>query len=125
MLEETLSALSQKIDHVIGIEVERKELVRRLSGRRVCRKCGASYHVIFNPPVNIGVCDGCGSEIYQRDDDQEETIEARLKVYELETLPLIDYYGKKGLYIPVDGIGTVDKITQIIVDAIEEGPDNS
>ena len=125
VLDETLSGLSKRIDHVVGIEVDRKELVRRLSGRRVCRKCGASYHVIFNPPVNIGVCDACGSEIYQRDDDKEETIEARLKVYEQETFPLIGYYSNKGLYIPVDGIGTVDKITKIIVDAIENGPRNT
>ncbi|MFQ5736812.1 MAG: adenylate kinase [Thermodesulfobacteriota bacterium] len=125
VLRDMLSGLGEKIDHVIGIVVDRKELVRRLSGRRVCRKCGASYHVIFNPPVNIGMCDACGSEIYQRDDDKEETIEARLKVYEQETYPLIEYYSGKGLYIPVDGIGTVDNITKNIVDAIEKGSDNT
>src|SRR4030067_376401 len=118
VLDETLSGLSKKIDHVVGIEVDRKELVRRLSGRRVCRKCGASYHVIFNPPVNIGVCDACGSEIYQRDDDQEETIEARLKVYEQETFPLIGYYGDKGLYISVECICTVERRAKIIVECI-------
>ncbi len=124
VLSQTLSALGKKIDHVIGIEVETKELVRRLSGRRVCRKCGASYHVIFNPPVNIGMCDACGSEIYQRDDDKEETIAARLKVYEQETLPLVEYYTGKDLYLPVDGIGSVDKITGEIVGAIEKRTDN-
>lgn len=122
-LEETLGSMGKEIEHVIGIEVERKELVRRLSGRRVCRKCGASYHVIFNPPMNIGMCDSCGSEIYQRDDDKEETIEARLKVYEDETHPLVRYYSNKGLYRKIDGIGTVDQITQRIVNAIE-GHDN-
>ncbi len=125
VLEDTLAGLGKKIDHVIGIEVERKELVRRLSGRRVCRKCGASYHVIFNLPVNIGICDACGSEIYQRDDDKEETIEARLKVYEQETYPLVEYYSRKGLYIAVDGIGSVDKITKSIVDTIEKGSNNT
>lgn len=119
VLENTLSGMGKRIDSVIGIEVERKELVRRLSGRRVCRKCGASYHVIFNPPMNIGMCDKCGSEIYQRDDDQEETIEARLKVYEQETFPLVEYYSKKGLYRAIDGKGSVDHITETIVGAIE------
>ncbi|MBI5491643.1 MAG: adenylate kinase [Deltaproteobacteria bacterium] len=125
VLEETLSMTGKRIDHVIGIDVERKELVRRLSGRRVCRKCGASYHVIFSPPMNIGMCDKCGSEIYQRDDDSEETIEARLKVYEQETFPLIEYYTRKGLYAAVEGIGTVDRITNSIVGAIEKGRSNT
>lgn len=123
VLDSTLKAMGKKIDFVIGIEVDRKELVRRLSGRRVCRKCGASYHVIFNPPVNIGMCDSCGSEIYQRDDDKEETIEARLKVYEAETFPLVEYYASRGLYKKIDGIGTVDHITKSIVGEIE-GLDN-
>lgn len=124
-LEDTLRASGKKIDHVIGIEVDRKELVRRLSGRRVCRKCGASYHVIFSPPVNIGMCDQCGSEIYQRDDDKEETIEARLKVYEQETHPLIEYYTKKNLYRAIDGIGGVDHITENIAGILEKGRHNS
>jgi adenylate kinase len=124
VLEKTLSSMGKSIGSVVGIEVDRKELVRRLSGRRVCRKCGASYHVIFNPPVNIGMCDKCGSEIYQRDDDKEDTIEARLKVYEQETFPLVDYYSRKGLYRGIDGKGSVDQITMTIVGAIE-GSDNS
>lgn len=123
VLTATLKAMGKKIDFVIGIEVDRKELVRRLSGRRVCRKCGASYHVIFSPPVNIGMCDSCSSEIYQRDDDKEETIEARLKVYEAETFPLVEYYASRGLYKRIDGIGTVDHITKTIVGEIE-GLDN-
>ena len=117
-LEETLDKSGKKIDAVIGFEVERRELVRRLSGRRVCRKCGATYHIIFNPPVNIDVCDRCGDELYQRDDDKEETIEARLKVYEEETLPVVEYYKKRGLYKGVNGIGSVDEINEAIVKAI-------
>ncbi|TAN63926.1 adenylate kinase [bacterium] len=120
-LETLLGAMGKGIDSVIGIDVERKELVRRLSGRRVCRKCGANYHIIFSPPLNMGVCDKCGAEIYQRDDDREDTIEARLKVYEQETFPLVDYYGKKKLYRPVNGIGSVDTITESVVRAIEAG----
>lgn len=123
VLETTLRAMGKKIDFVIGIEVDRKELVRRLSGRRVCRKCGASYHVIFSPPMNIGMCDSCSSEIYQRDDDKEETIEARLRVYEAETFPLVEYYTARSLYKRIDGIGTVDQITKTIVGEIE-GLDN-
>lgn len=125
VLEQTLKAAGKKIDAVIGIEVERKELIRRLSGRRVCRKCGASYHVIFSPPMNIGMCDKCGSEIYQRDDDKEETIEARLKVYEQETFPLVEFYSGKGFYRGIDGIGTVDHITATIIGAIEQGSHNT
>jgi adenylate kinase len=125
VLEKTLSSMGKSIGSVIGIEVDRKELVRRLSGRRVCRKCGASYHVIFNPPVNIGMCDKCGSEIYQRDDDKEDTIEARLKVYEQETFPLVDFYSRKSLYRGIDGKGSVDHITMTIVGALEQGSDNT
>jgi adenylate kinase len=124
-LEATLKAMGKAIDRVIGIEVERKELVRRLGGRRVCRKCAENYHTIFNPPVNMGMCDKCGSEIYQRDDDKEETIEPRLKVYEDETSPLVGYYSRKGILVSIDGIGAVDQITATIISAIEKGSDNT
>lgn len=118
-LADTLRTLNKKIDAVIGIEVEEKELVRRLSGRRVCRKCGATYHTIFSPPQNIGSCDACNGELYQRDDDKEDTIQARLKVYNDETHPLIEYYQEKELYRSVPGIGSVDDITALVVEAIE------
>lgn len=124
ILETTLAGLGRAIDHVIGIEVDNKELVRRLSGRRVCRSCGALYHVMFNPPVNMGMCDKCDAEIYQREDDKEATIEARLKVYEQETLPLVGFYNDKGAYRAVDGLGAVDKVTKAIVDVIEKGSGN-
>ena len=124
-LEETLAELGKSIDVVVGIEVEDKEVVRRLSGRRVCRDCGATYHIIFNQPVNIDTCDSCKSELYQRDDDKEETIEERLKVYRDETLPLVEYYKKKGLFKSVAGIGSLDDITSAIVSAIEQRCDNT
>ncbi|MFQ5442086.1 MAG: adenylate kinase [Thermodesulfobacteriota bacterium] len=124
-LDAILGDMGKNIDCVIGIEVERKELVRRLSGRRVCKKCGTSYHIIFSPPLNIDVCDKCGSDIYQRDDDKEETIEARIKVYEEETLPLTEYYKKKQKYVGVNGIGVVDRITDTIVNIVDKGCDNS
>ncbi|HLC18519.1 MAG TPA: adenylate kinase [Thermodesulfobacteriota bacterium] len=124
-LDATLNKMGKKIDVAVGIGVEKKELVRRLSGRRVCRKCGANYHVIYSPPMNIGVCDQCGSEIHQRDDDREETIMARLKVYDEETLPLVDYYKNRGLYVAVNGIGGVDQISTSIIEIIEKGSNNT
>jgi len=124
-LDKTLSGMGKKIDLVIGIEVGRKVLVKRLSGRRVCRKCGENYHIIFNPTVNLGMCDKCNSELYQRDDDREETIEARLNVYEEETLPLTGYYSGKGLYVAVDGEGGVDQITGAVIEAIDKGSHNT
>lgn len=120
-LEETLNGDGRKIDLVIGIEVDRGELVRRLSGRRVCRSCGAGYHTSFNPPLNAGRCDGCEGELYQRDDDREETIENRLKVYEEQTLPLVEFYKKRGFFKSVDGMGSVLQITDLIVSAIGKG----
>jgi adenylate kinase len=124
-LEVTLSELTKSIDFVIGIEVEQRELVRRLTGRRVCRDCPTTYHTIFNPPTNIDLCDSCGGELYQRDDDKEDVIEARLKVYENETAPLIDYYKNKGLYHAIEGIGSVDEISAAIFNAIDQGRNNT
>ncbi len=119
-----LNEIGKDISVVIGVEVETKELIRRLSGRRVCRGCGMSYHEIFNPTMNTGVCDACGSETYQRDDDSEETIRARIEVYENETRPLIEYYTKLDKYYGVNGIGPVDGITEKILQIIEKGCDN-
>lgn len=124
-LEVMLAGIGKGIGSVIGIEVDRKTLLKRLSGRRVCRKCGANYHIIFNQPLNMGACDKCGSEIYQREDDKEETIEARLAVYEQETFPLIEHYTKKGLYNAVDGTGVVDGITGSIMEIIGKRSNNS
>ncbi len=120
-LESTLKVLGGRTDCVIGIEVERDELVKRLSGRRVCSQCGEGYHVVTNPPVAGDKCDKCGGEIYQRDDDSESTIKARLEVYEKETLPLVGYYKDKGVYHAVKGTGTVDRISELIVGEIESG----
>ncbi len=120
-LDSTLEKLGKIIDFAIGIEVPKRELVRRLGGRRVCRKCAATYHTIFNQPANMDACDKCGSELYQRDDDKEDTIEARLKVYEDETMPVVEHYKKKGSFKTVNGVGSMDEITQAIVGAIEKG----
>lgn len=125
VLDEMLAGLGKKIEHVIGINVDKKALVKRLSGRRVCKKCGENYHIVFNQPQNQGICDKCSSEIYQRDDDKEETIAARLDVYDQETLPLVGYYKERNLFCAIEGTGTVDAITVSIVEAIEKGTHNT
>jgi adenylate kinase len=114
----TLTTMNRDIDHVISIEVDNAELLKRLGGRRTCRNCGAMYHLVFDPSKKEGVCDKCGGVLYQRDDDQEKTIRERLKVYDEQTAPLIAYYRGKGLLRAIDGIGKVEEIFQRIVAAI-------
>jgi adenylate kinase len=109
-LKGVLSKRGLAIDHVISIEVPNEELVERLTGRRTCKACGAGFHVQFDPPKKAGVCDKCGGELYQRDDDKEATIRNRLKVYEDQTAPLIAYYKKAGLLRPIAGQGSIDDI---------------
>jgi len=113
-LDDMLGKLSAQIDHVVSIEVANEELVKRLTGRRTCRECGAGYHVMFDPPKVEGICDKCGGELYQRDDDNEETVSSRLNVYESQTLPLIDYYKVKGKIRPIDGVGEIKEIFERI-----------
>lgn len=114
-LDEVLKGMGSRIDHVISIEVADEELIRRLSGRRTCRNCGQGYHLVFDPPKTKGRCDKCGGELYQRDDDNETTVANRLKVYKAQTQPLIDYYRKKGLLRPIEGLGDIQAIFQRIV----------
>ena len=114
-LDKVLGELGKKIEYVINIVVPQKDLLTRLTGRRTCRKCGAMYHVLFNPPKKEGVCDKCGGELYQRDDDKEDTIIQRLKVYEDQTAPLIEYYRGKGVLYDVDGTGPIQGIFQQIL----------
>ncbi len=109
-LDAMLSELSQKIDHVVCIEVPSEELLGRLTGRRTCRACGAGFHIKFDPPKKDGVCDKCAGELYQRDDDNEATVSSRLKVYDDQTKPLIDYYSKQGKLRAVDGVGSMEEI---------------
>ena len=119
-LDATLGEMKWEIDHVISIEADNEELLRRLTGRRTCRNCGTMYHVIFNPPAKEGICNVCGGDLYQRDDDQEATIRARLQVYEDQTAPLIAYYNKKGLLRPIKGVGTIEEIFRNIVKVVGE-----
>ena len=105
-----MSKQGKKIDHVVCLTASNDELVRRLSGRRTCNKCSAPFHVEFKQPKKQGVCDACGGELYQRDDDKEEAIRARLVTYDTQTKPLIEYYKGKGLLRPVDGLGSMEAV---------------
>jgi adenylate kinase len=109
-LDKVLAGLKKDLDHVVSIEVANEELMGRLTGRRTCKACGAGYHVIFDPPKTEGKCDKCGGDLYQRDDDNEATVSNRLKVYNSQTKPLIDYYQGKSLLRPIDGVGAIDDI---------------
>lgn len=109
-LDSLLADMGQKLDTVLVLEVPSEELITRLTARRTCRVCGKSYHLVFNPPKQDGICDLEGGELYQRDDDKEEPIKNRLKVYEAQTMPLIEYYGAKNMAEKVDGVGKLDDI---------------
>ena len=117
-LGQLLPKIGKSIEHVINIEVEPEELVRRLTGRRTCRSCGAMFHIFFRAPQREGVCDRCGGALYQREDDCEETIRTRLKEYERLTAPLIEYYRKKKSLRPIPGTGEekeiFGRITQVL-----------
>lgn len=102
-LDAMLEELGARLTAVINIAVSRKALLERLTGRRICRKCGTPYHVIFNPPAVPGICDRCGGELYQRSDDTEETVRERLDVYTKQTAPVLEYYRERGLLKEING----------------------
>ena len=116
-LQKILDELGRNIDHVISIEVDDEELVTRLTGRRMCKGCGESFHVVFNPSAKEGICDRCGGELYQSDDDTEETIRQRLAVYSEQTQPLIAYYEKQGKLRRIEGTGSIEEIFSRVLDA--------
>lgn len=109
-LSQMLEELGKKVDAVVNIEASEEELVRRLTGRRTCKKCGRIYHLVVDPPRSPEVCDICSGELYQRSDDSETTVRNRLKVYQKETFPLIEYYKKKGLLNVIDGEHEVEEV---------------
>ena len=113
-----LSELGMKLTRVLNIHVPAEDLIERAIGRRICKKCGATYHVKFNPTKSDGVCDNCGGELYQRKDDNEETMKNRLSVYEASTKPLIDYYSKAGIYTEIDGRRPIEKVTEELVSVL-------
>ena len=110
--------LGIKMTGVINIVVPDAELVGRVTGRRICKSCGATYHVAFNPSKVEGMCDKCGGTLYQRDDDKEETIKNRLEAYHSQTEPLIEYYKKQGLYHEIDGMQPIDKVYADVKDSL-------
>jgi adenylate kinase len=113
-LAKLLKDLGQALDTVVYFDVSEPELLRRLTGRRVCRTCGHSYHTTSNPPKRAGVCDDCGGELYQRDDDAETTVRKRLDVYQRQTAPLLDYYRQRSLLATVSGEGPLATIRDSI-----------
>ncbi len=119
-LDKALAAQGSAINLVLDVQVPREELIARVTGRRLCRSCGASYHMKFAPPVKDGVCDKCGGELYQRDDDTEATAVKRLEVYEAQTKPLIEYYRNAGLLVGIDGNQPIDVVTDALKAAIEQ-----
>jgi adenylate kinase len=102
--------MGRKLDGVINISVPREKIVDRLTGRRICRNCGASYHLLYNPSAKEGVCDACSGELYQRSDDNEVVVNNRLDIYESKTQPLIDYYAKKNQLRNVNGDQDIKKV---------------
>ncbi|RMF42707.1 MAG: adenylate kinase [Deltaproteobacteria bacterium] len=119
-LKQTLGQLGKSLDAVISLEVDTEALVERLTGRRTCRACGQGFHVRFDPPAKEGVCDACGGELYQRDDDREETIRKRLDVYQEQTSPLIEYYQQEGLLAAIDGMQDISVVQEDILATLRE-----
>jgi adenylate kinase len=117
-LAKMLEGRDQELDKVVAIIVPDDEIVKRISGRRTCRNCGAMYHVIYDPPRNMNMCNSCNGELYQRDDDAEDTVRTRLEVYATSTHPLLEYYGRLGLLAEVDGIGRPEDIEQRLLAAV-------
>jgi adenylate kinase len=113
-----LSGQGVGLDVVLELVVDDEEVVRRLSGRRTCRRCGHVWHLDFDPPSTEGTCDRCGGELFQRDDDREDTIRHRLEVYADQTSPLIGYYGDRGLLRGVDATGPVEDVTERAINAL-------
>jgi adenylate kinase len=118
--EKMLERRNLVLDGAISLRVPREELVARLSGRRTCRQCGAMYHVRFNPPASDMTCDRCGGDLYQRDDDREETIEARMEVYDKQSGPLREHFREKGLLREVDGAKGTDEVFEQILGALRK-----
>lgn len=119
-LDEFLAANGQRLDKVIDLEVEENVLMVRLTGRRVCKSCGASYHVVNIPPKQEGICDKCGGELFQRADDNEETAKNRIDVYNKETAPLVEYYEKAGCLARIDGAAGLEETFSEIAAALGE-----
>ena len=119
-LENALNAIEQKLDYAIDIDVPDENIINRMSGRRACVGCGATYHVLFNPTKVEGKCDVCGESLILRDDDKPETVKKRLDVYHTQTQPLIDFYTERKVLVEVDGTQSMDKVFEDIMKILGE-----
>jgi len=119
VLDKVLADMGSPLSTALLIDVAKDVLMKRLTGRRTCKKCQQMYNVYFSPPKKEGVCDKCGGELFQRDDDKEETIKRRLDVYDAQTAPLMGYYSKKGILKTVMGVGSIDEIFNKVCSALE------
>ncbi|MFI6011603.1 adenylate kinase [Streptomyces sp. NPDC051243] len=123
-LDEMLQSESMKLDAVLDLEVPEEEVVKRIAGRRICRKDSSHvFHVTYSQPKKEGVCDACGGELYQRDDDSEETVRKRLEVYHTQTEPIIDYYKAQGLVVTISALGKVEEVTARAMEALQRDED--
>lgn len=120
-LQMNLGTLGRRLDRVVSLTVNADALVERLTGRRTCRGCGRGYHISFDPPRNPQLCDACGGELYQRDDDREETIRKRLTVYDQQTSPLTSYYQSAGLLVELDGMQPIPVVQEQVLTALRAG----
>lgn len=120
VLDKALAELGESIDYAIDVDVPDENIVKRMSGRRACVSCGATYHVVHVPPKKEGICDRCGNELILRDDDKPETVKNRLDVYHKQTQPLIDFYTKKGVLKTVDGTVDMQDVFKAIVAILGE-----
>jgi len=118
-LSEILRSTERRLDRALAIRLSLVELLKRLTGRRVCGSCGAGYHVLTRPPEREGICNTCRGALFQRPDDQEEVVRERLRVYEEQTQPLLGLYSRQGLLAEVDGLGTVEEVSQRIAELLE------
>ncbi len=118
-LDGILKDLGIKLTGVVNITVPDEELVGRVTGRRICKACGSTYHVTYNASKVEGICDKCSGDLYQRDDDKEETVKNRLHAYHAQTEPLIEYYKKQGVYIEINGMQAIDKVYEDVKNSLE------
>ncbi|MBY6178802.1 adenylate kinase [Staphylococcaceae bacterium DP2N0-1] len=119
-LNDIMSELGRNIDAVINIEVPEEELMNRLTGRRICEKCGTTYHLVFNPPKIDGICDIDGGKLYQREDDNPETVSNRLNVNVKQSKPILEYYNEKGVLKNIDGAKDIDDVTKDVIDILDQ-----
>lgn len=114
-LTKALGEMGESMDYAIDVDVPDENIINRMAGRRACLACGATYHIVYNPPKQEGVCDVCGEKLVLRDDDKPETVQKRLGVYHEQTQPLIEYYGKAGILVTVDGTKDLNEVFKDIV----------